>query len=51
MGANIHSKFMVAPFMSKKVWSWMDGWMGGWMGGWVVELGLRLLTAINKKLT
>ena len=25
--ANIYSKLAVAPFLGKKVWSWMGGWM------------------------
>ena len=33
MGANIYSKFAVAPFSAKKYDGWMGGLVGGWMGG------------------
>ena len=35
MGANIYSKLAVAPFLFKKVWSWIGGWMDGWMDEWM----------------
>ena len=34
IGANVFSKLLVAPFLCKKVWSWMDGWGNGWIDGW-----------------
>ena len=50
MGANIYSKFAVAPFLYKKVRPLMDGWMDGWMGGWVGgRAGLRIACS-NQKL-
>ena len=35
IGANLYSNLAFAPFLCKKLWSWVDGWMDGWMDGWL----------------
>ena len=35
IGVNIYSNLAYAPFLCKKVWSWVDGWMDVWVGGLV----------------
>ena len=47
IGANLNSKLPVAPFLCKKLWSWMGGWMDVWMGG---KAGLRIAYSNQKRM-